>query len=98
MSGWLVGLVAAARNAVMMPLVVELIKEQTPRIAYQLVRVTAQLLPAAHRDRYACEWAAELDELAGKNVTQLCFAFTRSGDRPGDSPRARVRRLLYPLR
>ncbi|MFD1546017.1 hypothetical protein [Nonomuraea guangzhouensis] len=74
MSNLLVGLVVVVVNAMLMPLAVELVKEQAPHIAYRVVQAAAQLMPAADRDRYAYEWAAELDELAGKNVTQLCFA------------------------
>lgn len=58
-------------NALLMPLVVELIKERAPGLALQVIRVAVLFLPRAYRDRYREEWTAELDEMERQNVSQL---------------------------
>lgn len=58
-------------NALLMPLVVELVKERAPGLALRVIRLAARLLPRTHRDRYREEWTAELDEMKRQNVSQL---------------------------
>jgi hypothetical protein len=58
-------------NAIVMPLVVELIKERAVGVARRVIRLAVWLLPRAHRDRYREEWTAELDEMERQNVSQL---------------------------
>lgn len=58
-------------NALLMPLVVELIKERAPGLALRVIRLAVLLLPRAYRDRYREEWTAELDEMERQNVSQL---------------------------
>jgi hypothetical protein len=58
-------------NTLLMPLVVELIKERAVGLAQRVIRFAVRLLPRAHRDRYSEEWTAELDEMERQNVSQL---------------------------
>ena len=58
-------------NALLMPLVVELVKERAPGLALWVMTLAVRLLPRAHRDRYRQEWAAELEEMERQNVSQL---------------------------
>jgi hypothetical protein len=58
-------------NALLMPLVVELVKERAPGLALRVIRLAVRLLPRAHRDRYREEWTAERDEMERQNVSQI---------------------------
>lgn len=42
-------------NALLMPLVVELVKERAPGLALRVMTLAVRLLPRAHRDRYRQE-------------------------------------------
>ncbi len=58
-------------NALLMPLVVELVKERGAGLALRGIRLAVRLLPGAHRDRYREEWTAELDAMERQHVSQL---------------------------
>lgn len=58
-------------NALIMPLVVELVKERASGLALRMIRLAVLLLPYAYRDRYRAEWTAELDEMDRQNISQL---------------------------
>jgi hypothetical protein len=58
-------------NTLLMPLVVEVIKERAVGLAQRVIRLAVRLLPRAHRDRYREEWTAELDEMERQHVSQL---------------------------
>jgi lipopolysaccharide/colanic/teichoic acid biosynthesis glycosyltransferase len=45
-----------------------------PRIAQHLIRRAVRRLPSEHRERYAEEWLADLDELPVKGVSSVLFA------------------------
>lgn len=66
---WIVALFMV--NTMVMPLLVELVKEHAPSLARRLIRVAARMLPGTHRERYLAEWMAELDEMERQNVSQL---------------------------
>lgn len=55
--------------ALLMPLIVELVKERSPVLALRAIRLAVRPLPRAHRDRYREEWIAELDEMERQNIS-----------------------------
>jgi hypothetical protein len=58
-------------NALLMPLVVQVLTEQAPAVARWVVIFAVRLLPRDDRGRYRDEWLAELDEMQRQNVSQL---------------------------
>jgi hypothetical protein len=48
-------------NALLMPLLVELVKEHSPGVAHWVARLASRLLPKEYRERYAKEWWADLE-------------------------------------
>jgi hypothetical protein len=61
-------------NTLLMPLLVEVIKERSPDLSAAMVRLAVRVLPRSQRDRYSEEWQAELDVRGGRNVTKLFIA------------------------
>jgi hypothetical protein len=61
-------------NGLLMPLVVELVKERALGLALRVIRLAVRLLPHAHQDRYREEWTAELDAVERQNASPLVFS------------------------
>jgi hypothetical protein len=70
--------VAAIVLAVVVPILVQLgtqyLVEIAPQLAGRIVRAAARILPSDYRERYAAEWMAEIDALAGRHVSILATA------------------------
>lgn len=91
---WLGGLLAT----VVLPLLLEILKEWSPRLAQNLIRRAARWLPESHQERYEEEWLAELENKpAGISRLLMAIWFVSSLpliNRALRSPQSRKMRLI----